>query len=91
MKKKCRACNGTGKSGFSECGFCCGRGYYDVDITNEEWFATLPTRGKAFFINSVSFSCYQCGKNETEENCPFGKCRRNQADFLDWLKEVHKE
>lgn len=63
---KCKTCNGTGKIMATiyendEIGFvdktydcCCCNGTGIIKVTNEEWFDTLTTKGKAEVIAQLS-------------------------------------
>lgn len=54
---KCEYCNGTGEiindaMRWTSCPVCGGKG--DIEQTNEEWFDTLTTKGKAETIAQLS-------------------------------------
>ena len=60
---------------------------------NEEWFCSLTTEQKAYFLNNVADGCYYCGMKDITDNknCPFGKCRNNPQEIAEWLKEKHTD
>ena len=83
----CPKCNGRGTVGYFhidhfvdiECDRCNGSG--EVEMTNEEWFASLPTEEKAKWIAE-------------EKMCRgyfiFPSMEEAIQDALEWLKEKHE-
>ena len=74
---KCKACNGTGKINAIDfakpnwkdteevCPICCGRGA--IEQTKEEWFCTLPTHEKAYYLADMcawAMEEFRCGNTE---------------------------
>lgn len=92
---KCKHCNGTGKIrgyfyektgvnkwekvwGDSPCEECNGTG--EIEITNEEWFCSLPTEEKARFI-ADNDGTIQIGDEVDYQN--------TMKKWSKWLKEKH--
>ena len=101
---KCPICNGKGYvynalGSFNEdCGHCQGTGKVRVEgepMTNEEWFASLPTEEKAKFIFWQHFDVYGKTLYELMVNASRGVSRDKQAEVMigavvEWLKEIHE-
>ena len=102
---ECPKCNGRGTVGYFhidhfvdiECDRCHGSGEVsEVEMTNEEWFASLSTKEKAKWMFRLTYKCYWCGreyadtKKYNEKECPFHKCLDDSKGFEKWLKEKHK-
>ena len=94
MMKCCPKCNGRGTVGYFhidhfvdiECDRCNGSGEVsETDMTNEEWFASLPTEEKADVLNEFVMEAYYDG---LDGKIPKMHCCK---DFQHWLKEEHKE
>lgn len=90
MKCPCPICNGKGYvynalGDFNEdCGHCQGSGAVIVEpMTNEEWFASLPTEEKARFLDRICYSAWG------DRNSRF-KDMADYTDWVEWLKEKHE-
>ena len=53
------------------------------DMTNEEWFASLPTEEKAKWLSRNSKYMYGCGRMETTPKVMY------EEDWEWWLKQPH--
>ena len=85
---KCPLCDGKGEymhqcGGYRQCEHCNGTG--KVDITNEDWFCSLPTEEKAKFFKNFN----PCDKCPAQKICD--TVRNCENSFLKWLKEKHHE
>lgn len=87
----CPKCNGRGTVGYFhidhfvdiECDRCNGSGEVsEVQMTNEEWFASLPTEEKARFLDRICYSAWG------DRNSRF-KDMADYTDWVEWLKEKH--
>ena len=92
MMKCCPKCNGRGTVGYFhidhfadiECDRCHGSGEVsEVEMTNEEWFASLPTEEKAKWLSRNSKYMYGCGRMETTPKVMY------EEDWEWWLKQPH--
>lgn len=69
----------------------------DIDgedsLTNEEWFTRLSTEEKAKFLKKIIKSCGWCLDGGNPPYCLFSgnKCLFNDGDFVEWLKQPHRE
>lgn len=67
----------------------------DIDekepMTNEEWRKTCSTEEFAEWISNLSYACMCCGMNNGEAYCHTGRCIQDEADAVEWLKEIHDE
>lgn len=79
---KCPKCGGSGWDvvhGFN-CVSCDGKG--EIEVTNEEWFCSLPTEEKAKFLRQI----YRDGRDDYVGEW----YEQTEADFVQWLKEIHE-
>ena len=99
---ECPKCNGRGTVGYYhidhfidiECDRCHGSGEVsETDVTNEEWFASLPTEEKAKWMAKHMSFCEVC----EIQTCRGDGCQRfdrgsmTETDaFREWLKEKHE-
>lgn len=93
---KCTLCDGKGEymhaiGGYRPCEHCNGTG--EIEVTNEEWFNSLPTEEKAEFYAKLTLGCYKCGAKGSHniKNCGFDYCLCSKRDFVMWLKQPHRE
>ena len=93
----CPKCNGRGKILYDwlpneTCHKCNGTGY--VDMTNEEWFVSLPTEEKAEFSMRVFKNCAWCLDGGSPKECPFNEflnCpAESKENMMKWLKQPHR-
>ena len=88
----CPKCKGEGEffwddhcqGMFMECDMCNGTG--EVQMTNEEWFCTLPTEEKAEVFANATYSTALAPM----EILALGK-EFEQKKWEMWLKQPHKE
>ena len=81
---KCKHCDGVGffDNGASQfkCVYCDGTG--EVEMTNEEWFCSLPTEEKAKTIVCLEVNALHKWKK--------GLVESDVDEIKRWLKEKHK-
>ena len=89
---ECPKCNGRGTVGYFhidhfvdiECDRCHGSGEVsEVEMTNEEWFASLPTEEKAEWLTNHSKFIYECGQKQVAPKTMY------EEDWEWWLKQPH--
>jgi DnaJ-class molecular chaperone len=94
---KCEYCSGKGEiindaMRWTSCPACGGKGF--IDMTNEEWFDTLPTKEKAEWLDKVAENCCQICDEENRELCRANiatGCKFENAEKWEmWLKEKHE-
>ena len=93
---KCKYCNGTGEhindaNRMTTCEFCGGKG--EITLTNEEWLRSCTTEQLAEFLAD---KCNEVVETVlSDASCDIGDIDNDdywyrQADFVEWLKEIHK-
>ena len=71
-------------------------GKYEIEndkpmMNNEEWRKTCSAEEFAEWISNLAYACMRCGMSNGEAYCHTGHCIQDEADAVEWLKEIHND